>query len=164
MKPREGTHGDGVALAESLGAARSLFEAFRGVGRELLIQRYVAEARGSDLRAIVLDGKVVAAMRRTAADGDFRSNLHRGGSAEPAELSRACRRAAERAARALGLGMAGVDLIESAGGPLVLEVNSSPGLEGVEAATGFDVAGAVIAAVERGYSAGARSQFQLSPV
>jgi ribosomal protein S6--L-glutamate ligase len=150
IKPREGTQGEGVVLAESMGAARSLCEAFRGVGRELLVQRFVAEAAGSDLRALVVDGKVVAAMRRTAAEGDFRANLHRGGSAEAVRLPREYRRAAVRAARLLGLRLAGADLLKSKDGPVVLEVNSSPGLEGIEAATGVDVAGLVLEAVEAG--------------
>lgn len=144
VKLNEGTQGSGVVLARDLAASRSVIEAFRGLYANFLVQEFIAEAKGADLRCFVVGEKVVAAMRRQAPKGDFRSNLHRGGSARPIRPSRAEIQTAVRAARLLGLGVAGVDLIRSRRGPLVLEVNSSPGLEGIEQATGIDVAGAVI--------------------
>jgi len=121
-----------------------LVEAFRGLEAQFLVQEFIKEAKGSDIRAFVVGGKVVAAMQRTAKPGEFRSNLHRGGSARQISISRAERETAVAAADAMGLGIAGVDLLRSTRGPLVLEVNSSPGLEGIEKATGLDVAGMVI--------------------
>jgi len=131
-------------LASSLSASRSVIEAFRGLYANFLVQEFVAEAGGADLRCFVVGDRVVAAMRRQAEPGEFRSNLHRGGQASAVELSDLERDTALRAARVMGLELAGVDLIRSRQGPLVLEVNSSPGLEGIEAASGVDVAGAII--------------------
>lgn len=148
IKLHEGTQGNGVVLAETKKAAESVIDAFRQLDANILVQEFVKEARGSDVRCIVVGGRVVAAMLRHAAPGDFRSNLHRGGSAEPAKLTTKERRTAVKAAKALGLNVAGVDLLRSDRGPLVLEVNSSPGLEGIEAATGIDVAAEIIEFVE----------------
>ncbi|KFN49325.1 30S ribosomal protein S6--L-glutamate ligase [Arenimonas composti] len=144
IKLNEGTQGNGVILAENPGASRSVIEAFRGLYANFVVQEFIAEAKGADLRCFVVGDRVVAAMRRQAAAGDFRSNLHRGGRASAVELSPEETETALRAARVMGLGVAGVDLLRSRRGPLVLEVNSSPGLEGIEAATGVDVAGAII--------------------
>ena len=148
IKLHEGTQGNGVVLAETKKAAESVIDAFRQLDANILVQEFVKEAGGSDVRCIVVGGRVVAAMIRHAAPGDFRSNLHRGGSAEPAKLTTKERRTAVKAAKALGLNVAGVDLLRSDRGPLVLEVNSSPGLEGIEAATGIDVASEIIEFVE----------------
>jgi ribosomal protein S6--L-glutamate ligase len=144
IKLNEGTQGAGVMLTEKPSASRSVIEALRGLYANFLVQEFVAEAKGADLRCFVVGDAVVAAMRRQAPKGDFRSNLHRGGSAKGVRASAVEQDVAIRAARALGLGVAGVDLIRSKRGPLVLEVNASPGLEGIEAAAGVDVAGAVI--------------------
>ena len=144
IKLNEGTQGTGVILAENAGASRSVIEAFRGLYANFLVQEFIAEAKGSDVRCFVVGDKVVAAMRRQASEGEFRSNLHRGGKASKVKLTAAETDTALRAARVMGLGVAGVDLLRSKRGPLVLEVNSSPGLEGIEGATGVDVAGAII--------------------
>ena len=144
VKLSEGTQGAGVMLTEKTSASRAVVEALRGLYANFLVQEFVAEAEGADLRCFVVGDRVVAAMRRQAAEGEFRSNLHRGGQASPAEASEEEQAVAIRSARALGLGVAGVDLIRSTRGPLVLEVNSTPGLEGVEGACGVDVAGAII--------------------
>lgn len=144
VKLNEGTQGAGVMLTEKLSASRATIETLRGLYAHFIVQEFVAEAKGADLRCFVVGDQVVAAMRRQAAPGEFRSNLHRGGSAKPVRPSKAEAATAVRAARILGLGVAGVDMIRSKRGPLVLEVNSSPGLEGIETATGIDVAGAVI--------------------
>ena len=144
IKLNEGTQGTGVILAETASASRSVIEAFRGLYANFLVQEFIAEAKGADLRCFVVGDQVVAAMRRQAGEGEFRSNLHRGGTASPVELSPAEIDTALRAARVMGLGVAGVDLLRSKSGPLVLEVNSSPGLEGIEGASGVDVAGAII--------------------
>jgi len=144
IKLTEGTQGAGVMLAEKASASRAVVEALRGLYANFVVQEFVAEAGGSDLRCLVVGDRVVAAMRRQAPEGEFRSNLHRGGQASAAEASPEERAVAVRSARALGLGVAGVDLVASARGPLVLEVNSTPGLEGVEGACGVDVAGAII--------------------
>jgi ribosomal protein S6--L-glutamate ligase len=144
IKLNEGTQGTGVILAENAGASRSVIEAFRGLYANFLVQEFIAEAKGSDVRCFVVGDKVVAAMRRQASEGEFRSNLHRGGKASKVKLTAAETDTALRAARVMGLGVAGVDLLRSKRGPLVLEVNSSPGLEGIEGATGIDVAGAII--------------------
>jgi ribosomal protein S6--L-glutamate ligase len=149
IKLVEGTQGTGVVLAEKASASRSVIEAFRGLYANFLVQEFIAEAKGADIRAFVVGRKVVAAMRRQAKAGEFRSNLHRGGSAEGVELTAREVDTAVRAAAVLGLGVAGVDMLRSRHGPLVLEVNSSPGLEGIEAATGVDVAGAMIEYIER---------------
>ncbi|GAA0716887.1 30S ribosomal protein S6--L-glutamate ligase [Dokdonella soli] len=144
IKLNEGAQGQGVLLAEKKSAARGMIEAFRSLYTNFLVQEFVREANGADLRCFVIGGKVVAAMQRQAPEGDFRANLHRGGSASAVELTTAEAETAVRAARVMGLGIAGVDLLRSRRGPLVLEVNSSPGLEGIESASGVDVAGAVI--------------------
>ena len=149
VKLLEGTQGMGVVLAETRKAAESVIGAFRQLDANILVQRFVKEAGGSDIRAFVVGGKVVAAMMRTAAPGEFRSNLHRGGTAEVVRLSRAERSAAVKAAKAVGLNVAGVDLLRADEGPVVIEVNSSPGLEGIEGATGIDVAGTIIEFVEQ---------------
>lgn len=144
IKLNEGTQGAGVILTEGMASSSSVIEALRGLYATFLVQEFISEAKGSDVRCFVVGGKVVAAMRRKARPGDFRSNLHRGGTASEAKLNTAEIDVAIRAAKVMGLNVAGVDLLRSRRGPLVLEVNSSPGLEGIEAATGKDVAGAVI--------------------
>jgi ribosomal protein S6--L-glutamate ligase len=144
IKLNEGTQGAGVMLTEKPSASRSVIEALRGLYANFLVQEFVAEAKGADLRCFVVGNAVVAAMKRQAPKGDFRSNLHRGGSAKGVRATAVEQEVAIRAAQALGLGVAGVDLIRSKRGPLVLEVNASPGLEGIEEASGVDVAGAVI--------------------
>ena len=149
VKLLESSQGKGVVLAETQKAAQSVISAFRGLRANFLVQQFVKEAGGEDVRCLVIAGKVVAAMKRRAAEGEFRSNLHQGGTAEPARLSKEEREAAVRAARAFNLGMAGVDLLRSNTGPKVLEVNSSPGIEGIERATGRDIAGLVFDEVER---------------
>lgn len=148
IKLNEGTQGTGVVLAEKRSASQSVIEAFRGLYANFLVQEFIAEAKGCDLRCFVVGKKVVAAMQREASPGEFRANLHRGGRALAAELSVDEKRIAVQAAGALGLGVAGVDLLRSNRGPLLLEVNASPGLEGIEAATGVDVAGAIIKLLE----------------
>ena len=144
IKLNEGAQGNGVLLAERSSASQGMIEAFRGLYANFLVQEFIREARGADIRCFVVGGKVIAAMRRQARAGEFRSNLHRGGSATAVKLGQAEIDTALRAARTMGLNVAGVDLLRSRRGPLVLEVNSSPGLEGIEAATGVDVAGEVI--------------------
>lgn len=144
IKLNEGTQGAGVMLTEKPSASRSVIEALRGLYANFLVQEFVAEAKGADLRCFVVGDRVVAAMKRQAPKGDFRSNLHRGGSAKGVHATAMEQDVAVRAAQALGLGVAGVDLIRSRRGPLVLEVNASPGLEGIEAASEVDIAGAVI--------------------
>lgn len=154
IKLNEGTQGTGVILANDASSSLSVIEAFRGLYANFVVQEFIAEAKGADLRCFVVGDRVVAAMRRQAAAGDFRSNLHRGGHATAVALSEAEIDTALRAARTLGLGVAGVDLLRSKRGPLVLEVNSSPGLEGIEGATGVDVAGEIVEFVaERARSA-----------
>ncbi|HET6805216.1 MAG TPA: 30S ribosomal protein S6--L-glutamate ligase [Frateuria sp.] len=148
IKLNEGSQGTGVVLAEKRSASQSVIEAFRGLYANFLVQEFIAEAKGSDLRCFVVGRKVIAAMQREASPGDFRANLHRGGSASKAILSAEEKRIAVRAAGALGLGIAGVDLLRSDRGPLILEVNASPGLEGIETATGVDVAGHIIRHLE----------------
>ncbi len=149
IKLLEGTQGVGVVLAETSKAAESVVAAFRQLDANILVQQFIREAGGADIRAFVIGRRVVAAMMRQAASGEFRSNLHRGGKAKQVKLSAEERKTAVKAAHALGLKVAGVDMLRSAHGPLVIEVNSSPGLEGIEKATGFDVAGAVIEFLER---------------
>ena len=144
IKLNESTQGAGVMLTEKPSASRSVVEALRGLYANFLVQEFIGEAEGADLRCFVIGGEVVAAMRRQAPAGDFRSNLHRGGSGEAAVASDEQVAVAVRAAQVLGLGVAGVDLIPSRRGPLVLEVNASPGLEGIERATGVDIAGKMI--------------------
>jgi len=148
VKLLESTQGKGVVLAETKRAAESVIDAFRGLKANFLVQDFVKEAAGEDLRCLVVDGKVVAAMKRTGADGDFRSNLHRGGTAQVVRITKVERDTALRAARAFGLGTAGVDLLRSDSGPKVLEVNSSPGFEGIEKATGKDIVGMVYDMIE----------------
>lgn len=144
LKLNEGTQGRGVILTEKTSASRGIVEALRGLYANFLMQEFIGEAQGADLRCLVVGDHVVASMRRQAPEGDFRSNLHAGGTASPAQASRAEQQVAVRSAKALGLGVAGVDLIRSDRGPLVLEVNSTPGLEGVEAVCGQDIAGRII--------------------
>ncbi|APE43207.1 alpha-L-glutamate ligase [Sulfitobacter alexandrii] len=148
VKLLESTQGKGVVLAETKKAAESVIDAFRGLKANFLVQNFVKEAAGEDIRCLVVAGKVVAAMKRTGAEGDFRSNLHRGGSAKVVRISKEERDTAVRAARAFGLGKAGVDLLRSETGPKVLEVNSSPGFEGIEKATGKDIVGKVYDEIE----------------
>lgn len=148
VKLVEGAQGSGVILAEKASAARSVIEAFRGLYANFLVQEFITEAEGCDLRCFVVGGKVVAAMQRQAASGEFRANLHRGGQARRIELTSEEKALAIRACRTVGLGIGGVDLLRSRRGPLVLEVNSTPGLEGIEGATGIDVAGAIVAHLE----------------
>jgi ribosomal protein S6--L-glutamate ligase len=149
VKLLEGTQGLGVVLAETRKAAQSVIEAFRGLDANILVQQFVKEAKGEDVRAFVIGRRVVAAMRRQAPPGEFRSNLHRGGVAEKTKLTPAERATAVKAASTLGLKIAGVDMLRSERGPLVLEVNSSPGLEGIEGASGEDVAAEVIKYIEK---------------
>ena len=149
VKLLEGTQGVGVVLCETKKAAESVIQAFRGMKAYLLVQEFIQEARGSDLRCFVVGDKVVAAMMRKGAEGEFRSNLHRGGSAEAVKITPAERRTAVESAKALGLRVAGVDILRSSRGPLVLEVNSSPGLQGIERATGKDVAGLIVQHIEK---------------
>jgi len=149
VKLLEGTQGIGVVLAETRKAAESVIEAFRGLDANILVQEFIKEAGGMDIRAFVVGGKVVAAMKRQAAEGEFRSNLHRGGTAAEVKLTPEERSTAVRAAKAMGLNVAGVDMLRSTHGPVVMEVNSSPGLEGIEHASGVDVAGAIIQFIEK---------------
>jgi ribosomal protein S6--L-glutamate ligase len=149
VKLLEGTQGKGVVLAETQKAAESLIEAFRALGANFLVQEFIKEAGGSDLRCFVIGEKVVASMQRSGKEGEFRSNLHRGGSAVPVKLTPEERSTAVRAANQMGLNVSGVDLLRSNHGPVVMEVNSSPGLEGIEKATGKDVAGMIIEFIEK---------------
>ncbi len=157
IKLLEGTQGIGVVLAETYQAAKSVIEAFRGLDANILVQEYIKEAKGADLRCFVVGGKVIAAMKRQGAEGEFRSNLHRGGKAEKIKLTPEERSTAIRAAKAMGLRVAGVDLLRSNHGPVVMEVNSSPGLEGVEKATEVDVAGKIIDYLEKNAAPGKNS-------
>jgi ribosomal protein S6--L-glutamate ligase len=149
IKLLEGTQGLGVVLAESANAAKSIIEAFNGLQARVIAQEFIAEAGGADIRAFVVDGVVVGAMKRQGKEGDFRSNLHRGGTASIVELTDEEENTALKASRAMALGISGVDMVRSKRGPLVLEVNSSPGLEGIERATGKDIAREIIRYVER---------------
>ncbi|MCK9539800.1 30S ribosomal protein S6--L-glutamate ligase [Dokdonella sp.] len=148
IKLNEGAQGEGVLLAERRASAKGMIEAFRSLYADFIVQEFIAEAGGADLRCFVVGDRVVAAVCRQAPEGDFRANLHRGGSASAVELDAVEIATAVRAASVMGLGVAGVDLLRSRRGPLVLEVNSSPGLQGIEEATGIDVAGAVIEHLE----------------
>lgn len=150
IKLLEGTQGLGVVLAETKKASQSVIEAFHGLKARIIVQEFIKEAKGADIRVFVVNGKVVGAMKRQGAEGEFRSNLHRGGKATVIKLSRAERQAALAAAKALGLDVAGVDMLQSDRGPLILEVNSSPGLEGIEKATGIDVASTIVKYIEEG--------------
>lgn len=144
LKILEGTQGVGVVLAETQKAAQSVLDAFYGMEVNLLVQEFIEEAGGADIRAFIVNGEVVGAMKRQGADGDFRSNLHQGGSAQNYKLNRKEKSTALAAAKAMGLGVCGVDMIPSARGPLVMEVNSSPGLEGIEKATETDIASKIM--------------------
>jgi len=148
LKLLEGTQGRGVVLAETYKAAESVIDAFIELGADFLVQEFIKEAGGSDVRAFVIGRRVVAAMERSAADGEFRSNLHRGGSASATKLTPEERRTAVKAAQTMGLSVAGVDILRSSRGPLIMEVNSSPGLRGIEEASGKDIAGRIIDYVE----------------
>jgi ribosomal protein S6--L-glutamate ligase len=149
VKLLEGTQGIGVVLAETSQAAESVIEAFRQLDANFLVQEYIKEAEGCDLRAFVIGSRVVAAMLRRGAPGEFRSNLHRGGHAEKVKLTPEERSTAVRSAKALGLRVAGVDMLRSNHGPVVMEVNSSPGLEGIEGASELDVAGKIVEFLEK---------------
>jgi ribosomal protein S6--L-glutamate ligase len=149
VKLLEGTQGKGIVLAETRNAAESVIEAFRGLEANFLVQEFVKEAGGSDIRCFVIGEKVVASMKRQAPQGEFRSNLHRGGTAEVVKITPEERSTATRAAKIMGLNVAGVDILRSNHGPVVMEVNSSPGLEGIEAATGKDVAAMIIEYIEK---------------
>jgi ribosomal protein S6--L-glutamate ligase len=149
IKLLEGTQGIGVVLGETKGAAKSMIEAFGGLNANILVQEFIKEAGGSDIRAFVIGGKVIAAMQRTGAEGDFRSNIHRGGTAKTISITPEERSTAVRAAKALGLNVCGVDMLRANHGPVVMEVNSSPGLEGIEGATGKDIAGMIIQFIEK---------------
>ena len=149
IKLLEGTQGIGVILADNHKAAKSVIEAFMKIKANMLVQEFIKEAGGADIRVFIVDGQIVGAMKRQAKDGEFRSNLHRGGSASVIQLSPEERATAIKSVKKLGLGIAGVDLLQSKRGPLVMEVNSSPGLEGIEGATGIDIAGKIIEYVER---------------
>lgn len=149
IKLLEGTQGIGVVLADTRKAAESIIEAFMGLKANILVQEYIKEAGGADIRCLVVGGKVVAAMKRQAAEGEFRSNLHRGGTAEIVKLTPAERKTAVEAAKIMGLNMCGVDILRSNNGPVVMEVNSSPGLEGIETATQKNVAGMIFEFLEK---------------
>lgn len=148
IKLLEGTQGLGVVLAETRKAAQSVIEAFHGLKARIIVQEFIKEAKASDLRVFVVDGKVIGAMKRTGQEGEFRSNLHRGGKAEVVKLNRIEKSVAVKAATAMGLSVAGVDILQSSRGPLILEVNSSPGLEGIERATGVDIAAKIVDYIE----------------
>ncbi|MCJ8191404.1 30S ribosomal protein S6--L-glutamate ligase [Sphingomicrobium aestuariivivum] len=154
VKLLEGTQGIGVVLGETQKAAESIIQAFAGVGTNILTQQFIKEAGGSDIRCFVIGDKVVAAMKRTGKEGDFRSNLHRGGSAEPVKITAIERKTATLAAKTMGLRVCGVDILRGNQGPVVMEVNSSPGLEGLEKSTEIDVAGKIIEYLEKTYKEG----------
>jgi len=161
VKLVEGTQGVGVVLADTRKVAQSVTQTLRGLNANIIIQEYIAESRGSDIRCFVVGDKVVAAIQRNAAPGEFRANIHRGGSAKMIHITKAERNAAIKAAKIMGLGMAGVDLIRSKRGPLILEINSSPGLEGIETATKKDIASIIIRHIEKNAKPiGSRSRYQ----
>jgi len=149
IKLLSGTQGMGVILAENRSNAESVLEAFQVVKEKVLLQKFIKEAKGADIRAFVVDGEVVGAMKRQAREGDFRSNLHRGGTSEKIRLTAAEEETALRSAEILGLKIAGVDMLKTHNGPVVMEVNASPGLEGIEGTTGVDIAGKIIKFIER---------------
>jgi ribosomal protein S6--L-glutamate ligase len=149
VKTLTGTHGLGVVLAETEKVAEAIIGAFRGLKADVMVQEYIAEAKGTDIRCFVVGGRVVASMLRQGPDGEFRSNLHRGGRAKKVKITPAERALAVRAAKVMGLGIAGVDMLRSNHGPLIMEVNSSPGLEGIEDTTGVDVAGKIVDYLEK---------------
>ena len=144
VKLQQGTQGIGVMIAETRQAVSSLLETLWGMGQEIIVQQYIAESKGRDVRALVVGDRVVGAVRRKARKGEFRANIHRGGEGRPIRLSEAFAQTAVKAAKVLGLEVAGVDLLEGKDGPLVMELNSSPGFEGLERATGKDIAGAIV--------------------
>jgi ribosomal protein S6--L-glutamate ligase len=154
IKLIEGTQGIGVVLAETHTSAKSMIEAFRGLSAHILVQEFIKEAQGEDIRAFVVGDKVIAAMRRKAAKGEFRANIHRGGKSEKIELTDAETETALLASRAVGLNVAGVDMLRSNTGPKVLEINSSPGLQGIEGATGINIAGLIMEYLEKAMSTG----------
>ena len=154
VKLLEGTQGIGVVLAENRKAAESVIEAFRGLDANILVQEFVKEAGGADIRCMVIGGKVVASMMRKGQDGEFRSNLHRGGTAEKVKITAKEKNAAIQAAKEMGLNIAGVDLLRSKRGPVIMEVNSSPGLEGIEKATGVNVASKIVEYIENNFITG----------
>lgn len=149
LKLLEGTHGTGVVLAESHRVAAGMIDSFRGLKAHFLVQEFIKEAGGADIRCLVVGGKVVASMKRQSMEGEFRSNIHQGGAASVIRITPEERSTAVRAARILGLNVAGVDLLRSNHGPVVMEVNSTPGLEGIEKATGKDIADLIIAFIEK---------------
>lgn len=149
VKLIEGTQGIGVVLTETKKAAESVIEAFRGLDANILVQEFVKEAQGTDIRCIVVGDRIIASMMRKGADGEFRSNIHRGGSAHRVKITPKERATAVKAAKAMGLEFAGVDMLRTQHGPVVMEVNSSPGLEGIETTTGIDVADKVIEYLEK---------------
>ena len=149
IKLIEGTQGVGVVLAETAKAAESVVQAFMGLNANIIVQEYIEESKGSDIRCFVVGDKIVAAMKRQAEEGEFRSNIHRGGSADAVKITKAEREAAVKAAKVMGLQMAGVDMLRSERGPLIMEVNSSPGLEGIERATDKDIASLIIQYIEK---------------
>jgi ribosomal protein S6--L-glutamate ligase len=152
IKLLEGTQGLGVILAETNKAAKSVVEAFDSLRTRIILQEFIEEAGGADIRAFIVNGEVIGAMKRQGKEGEFRSNLHRGGSARVIKLSRAEKSTALKAAKCMGLAIAGVDMLQSKRGPMVLEVNSSPGLEGIEKATGIDIAGKIVEYIEQNIS------------
>ena len=152
IKLLEGTQGLGVVLAETNKAAKSVVEAFDSLKTRVILQEYIREAAGADIRVFIVNGQIVGAMKRQGKEGEFRSNLHRGGKATVIKLNRAEKATALKAAKAMGLAIAGVDMLQSGRGPMVLEVNSSPGLEGIEKSTGVDIAGKIIEYVEEAVS------------
>ncbi len=154
IKLIEGTQGIGVVLAETHTSAKSMIEAFRGLSAHILVQEFIKEAQGEDIRAFVVGDKVVAAMRRKAAKGEFRANIHRGGKSEKIDLTDAETETALLASRAVGLNVAGVDMLRSNTGPKVLEINSSPGLQGIEGATGINIAGLIMEYLEKAMTVG----------
>ena len=160
IKLIEGTQGIGVVLAETHASAKSMIEAFRGLSAHILVQEYIKESNGEDLRAFVVGNRVIAAMRRKAADGEFRANIHRGGKSEKVDLTDEETATALQACRAVGLSVAGVDMLRSHSGPKVLEINSSPGLQGIEGATGIDIGGLIMEYLDQSRQAGRPSPFQ----
>ncbi len=160
IKLLEGTQGIGVVLAETTKAAESVIEAFMGLKANIMVQEFIEEAGGADIRCFVLGDKVIASMKRQGAEGEFRSNLHRGGSATLVKITPEERKTAVMAAKAMGLSVAGVDLLRSKRGPLIMEVNSSPGLEGIEGATGKDIAGMIVEYIEKQAQKPRRNQNQ----
>jgi ribosomal protein S6--L-glutamate ligase len=162
IKLLEGTQGVGVVLAETKKAAQSVIEAFHNLKARVIVQEFIKEAKAADIRAFVVNGEVVGAMKRQGKEGEFRSNLHQGGTATVVKLSRAEKSAALKATQAMGLSIAGVDMLQSSRGPLILEVNSSPGLEGIEKATHVNVAGKIIEYIEMNQPKGTARRKKIS--